>query len=233
MFLLSRALQQPAPRRTSGTALASKAFLVALALCAIAGLALFMMLRPGLKHTPPLTVQRTNLLLRGGLLYQQGAQGPFSGLMVEHYPDGAVQSRSIVLRGQLNGISEGWHTNGQLQIREQFTNGVSHGLRTKWHPSGARMSESTVVAGKISGTFRRWHDNGVLAEEIQMRDGKPHGLSRVFYRNGFLKAEATLVDGEFVEQKTWNDGESEVVAPGAEHAPATGVRPRQSTTTSR
>jgi antitoxin component YwqK of YwqJK toxin-antitoxin module len=46
-----------------------------------------------------------------------------------------------VSNGQLNGVSEGWFTNGVLQIREHFMDGSSEGPVTKWHSSGAKLSE--------------------------------------------------------------------------------------------
>ena len=152
-------------------------------------------------------VLSSDLARREGLLYHGQQTQPFTGFMSEKYPSGGWKSRSMVRGGVLEGLSEGWNTNGQLQVRESFRSGVSHGLREKWRENGAKMSEGHIVEGKHEGIFRRWHDNGTLAEEVMMRQGEPEGLSRAFYPSGFLKARVTLKHGEIVEKKSWADGE--------------------------
>ena len=92
-----------------------------------------------------------------------GTNGYFTGWVTEQYPTGLLKSRSSVTNGLLEGLSEGWHTNGVKQVEEHYRAGVSHGLRVKWDENGQVVSEATVVGGKIEGVFRRWHSNGVLA----------------------------------------------------------------------
>ena len=148
-----------------------------------------------------------SLFRRDELWYQIGHTNPFTGVLLEFYPDGAPLSRSAISNGQLNGLSEGWHTNRQAQIREHFRANISDGLRTKWHPNGNKLSEVTIVQGKIEGLFRRWREDGTLAEEIQMRDGKPDGNCRAYYESGFLKTESQMRNGQLIEQTSWKDGE--------------------------
>ena len=151
-------------------------------------------------------VPRAELELRQGRLFRVGQAGPFSGVMTEVYSNGAVKSRSQVVRGLIEGVSEGWHTNGQYAVKEHFHEGVSHGLRTKWYASGAKMSEVMIVRGKLHGTFRRWHENGTLAEQIEMRQGNAEGPSLAYYPSGFLRAQAKLENGRVLAQRFWPDG---------------------------
>jgi antitoxin component YwqK of YwqJK toxin-antitoxin module len=159
-------------------------------------------------------VPRGQLELRSARLYQISAANPFNGLMVEHYPDGALRSRSAVINGLLHGPSQGWHTNGQLQVTEHFKEGVSHGLRTKWHPNGVKHSEASIVDGKLQGPFRKWHDNGTLAEQVEFAAGQPDGLALAYFQSGFTKTRVRLKDGKVIEQQSWNDSEHK--ATGAE-----------------
>jgi antitoxin component YwqK of YwqJK toxin-antitoxin module len=159
-------------------------------------------------------VPRSQLELRSARLYQISAANPFNGLMVEHYPDGALRSRSAVTNGLLHGPSQGWHTNGQLQVTEHFKEGVSHGLRTKWHPNGVKHSEASIVDGKLQGGFRKWHDNGTLAEQVEFAAGQPDGLALAYFESGFTKTRVRLKDGKVIEQQSWNDSEHK--ATGAE-----------------
>ncbi|MBM3880721.1 MAG: toxin-antitoxin system YwqK family antitoxin [Verrucomicrobia bacterium] len=151
--------------------------------------------------------RRDTLTLHEGRLCRLGETTPFSGLMLEFYPDGTLQSRSSLSNGLLHGLSEGWHTNGQLQVSERFHASISHGLRTKWYPNGQKLSEATVSTGQIEGVFRRWHEDGSLAQEVTMKAGQPDGLARSYFASGFVQAEARLQDGQLIEQQFWNDHE--------------------------
>ncbi|MCI0535297.1 MAG: toxin-antitoxin system YwqK family antitoxin [Verrucomicrobiales bacterium] len=178
-------------------------------LAGIAFVGLLAIVGPQPAHRPvrPVEVPRSDLALRDGRLYRTGGSNAFTGLMIEHAADGSLRSRSSVSNGLLHGISEGWHTNGQLQVTEHFKAGVSHGLRTKWHPNGVKLSEGTIVDGKFHGTFRRWYDTGSFAEQLEFPNGKPEGISFAYFATGFLKAKATLRNGVILEHQTWKDGE--------------------------
>jgi len=151
-------------------------------------------------------VPRAELEMRDGRIYRPGDAAPFTGVMVEFYPDGARLSRSEVVEGRLHGLSEGWYPDGQLQVREHFVRGVSHGERVKWHANGATQSVAVIVEGQLHGPFRRWHENGVRAEELTMNRGQPDGLARAFYPSGHLKSQVRLENGRVVEQQFWPEG---------------------------
>src|SRR5262245_19631939 len=144
-------------------------------------------------------VSRTNLILLAGRLCVAGHTNPFTGLMSEQAAEGSLRSRSSVSNGLLHGLSEGWHTNGQLQIAEHFQAGVAHGLRTKSYPNGVKLSEGEIVDGKFHGTFRRWDETGSLAEQVEFAEGQPHGLSLAYYPSGFLKTRVTMNQGNVLE----------------------------------
>ena len=150
-------------------------------------------------------VDRSLLVLQRGRL--QYAAQPFSGYMTERYAGGSLKSRSAVSNGLLHGVSEGWHTNQMLEVREHFVNGVSHGQRIRWDGQGRKVSEAQIVGGKIEGIFQRWHDNGVLAEEVEMKNGQPEGLSRAWHLSGYLKAEVVISHGQVSKRHSYADGE--------------------------
>lgn len=149
--------------------------------------------RPGVAAPPELT--RHELVFTNGLNFRRGDTNPFTGFLTEHYAAGGPRSRSALSNGLLHGLSQGWHTNGQLQVEEHFAGGVSHGPRTRWFADGTKESEATIVRGTIEGVFRKWHPNGALAQEISMSNGVPHGVSRAFAPDGALKNEVSLSNG--------------------------------------
>jgi len=151
-------------------------------------------------------VSRAELTVVDGRWHRRGETNLFLGFMIETYRDGARLSRSAISNGLLNGISEGWHTNGVLQVREHFQANVSHGLRTKWYDNRVKMSEAMIRAGKLDGTFRRWHENGQLAEQMEMKNGLTEGDALAFYPDGSLMTQARFEQGRLVSSKRWSNG---------------------------
>lgn len=156
---------------------------------------------------PPETVSQSELVRRDGRVFKTTADKPFTGLMLERYPDGTPRSRATFKDGLMDGVCEGWHTNGALQIREHFRAGVSDGLRVKWHPDGSKQSEAPIVGGKIHGVFRAWHENGQPAEELSVVNGEPKGEARGWYPSGYLKFARFTNEAGRLETKHWADGE--------------------------
>jgi hypothetical protein len=165
--------------------------------------------RPPTATPEPTVVEvlRTELELRSARLHRVGETNTFNGWMVERYPDGSFRSRSAVTNGLLHGLSQGWHTNGQLQVSEYFKEGVSHGVRTKWSAGGARVSEANILEGRLHGPFRRWHETGALSEHVEFVDNQPDGTSLAYFPSGSLKTRATLQNGQVIGQQSWQDGE--------------------------
>lgn len=163
-------------------------------------------LRPAVAAAAP-EVSRTNLVFQDKRLHLAGQTAPFNGWMLEHHPDGILRSRSSVSNGLLHGVSQGWHTNGQLQVEEHFCEGISHGLRTKWYPSGAKLSEAAIANGKLNGSFLRWHENGVPSEQIEFVNDQPEGVSLAWFPSGSPKARVLTQSGKPVDRQFWKDGE--------------------------
>jgi antitoxin component YwqK of YwqJK toxin-antitoxin module len=176
--------------------------------CAL-GLVLWVTWRPAPPPpaTPLLELSRTNLCRLHGSWYQTGHTNPFTGVLLEFYPGGRPMSRSVISNGLLNGLSQGWFTNGQLQIKETYHDNFSDGLRTKWYPNGQKLSEATIVHGQIEGLFRHWHIDGSLAEEIPMHDGHQEGIGRAYYPSGYLAEEVEVRDGRVIRKITYKPGE--------------------------
>ncbi|MFM8879126.1 MAG: toxin-antitoxin system YwqK family antitoxin [Verrucomicrobiota bacterium] len=156
-------------------------------------------------------VGRDRLVLREGRWMKTDETNVFTGVMLEFYPDGAVQSRSGVSEGLLHGVSEGWWTNGVLAVRETFQAGRSHGVRTKWDIAGHRIAETMIREGKIEGWHREWHTNGQMSLEVAMNEGRPHGLSRKWTPEGALAGQWSLSNG-VVQRAVTNTAELQGLA---------------------
>ena len=169
----------------------------------LAGTILIFLLKPSKRDTvPPEQVSRNQLVLQQGRLMKTSQTNAFTGLMVEFYPDGTLQSRSVVSNGLLHGVSEGWHTNGVLAITEVFVDGKSHGTRIKWDAASNRIAETTISAGQIHGSHREWYTNGQPALEMSMVDGKAQGLARKWNLDASLAGQWVLSNGVVVQAMT-------------------------------
>ena len=159
----------------------------------------------GVKPPEPIVLKLSDIRKENDLIYAPDETAPFTGVVVDYYKDGTLKSQTAVSEGMLQGLSEGWHENGQLQVKESFEKGVAHGLRQKWRQDGSRESEGTIQNGQFEGAFRKWHPNGQLAEEMQMTNGVAHGEAHSWHENGSIKAKVTLDHGEVVEQEFFEE----------------------------
>ena len=140
-----------------------------------------------------------------GRFYVGGETNAFSGFVLEHYENGVPKSRTAVRDGLLDGFSEGWYPNGQLQVQEFFVQGVAHGRKTKWWKSGQMLSDGEVVDGEWEGLFRKWHENGQLSQEIPMKRGKAHGVAKAWFESGALKSRVEMAEGEIVKSEYFEE----------------------------
>ena len=194
------------PDRTSGSALPR----VAIGLCFVVLIgALFAWI--GKRGRNSEITERTGdqLIQREGKLYNKADKQPFTGWLVERTGDASLKSKSWLSNGILNGISEGWYTNGVMQVREHFVGGLANGPVTRWNEDGSKRSEGTAREGKLEGSFRRWHPSGQLAEEVTFHAGTPDGVSHAWHPDGSLKAEVRHEHGTIVDRHYWKPGEKD------------------------
>jgi antitoxin component YwqK of YwqJK toxin-antitoxin module len=169
----------------------------------LAAAVLTVILKPWQRELVPAEqVSRNQLVLQQGRLMKTSQTNAFTGLMVEFYPDGTLQSRSAVSNGLLHGVSEGWHTNGVLAITEVFVSGKSHGTRTKWDAASNRIAETDIREGEIEGLHREWHTNGKPSLEVTMARGKAQGVARKWSLEGELAGQWVMSNGVVIQAIT-------------------------------
>ena len=100
----------------------------------------------------PLVDQAETIMKKNGRLYRRGIEDePFTGTVVESFP------------------------NGSLSLSTTFYEGKPHGSQTRNFPSGAMASEIFFDKGVLSGTKTKWWKNGRMREEEYWSDGKFRG----------------------------------------------------------
>jgi antitoxin component YwqK of YwqJK toxin-antitoxin module len=86
----------------------------------------------------------------------------FTGIAIDHWPDGAMASEVA------------------------FEDGIQHGLMRGWHPNGALSKEIPYVRGCVRGVMREWHKNGQMKREAEVGARGEVVASKEFDEDGRL-----------------------------------------------
>lgn len=73
--------------------------------------------------------------------------------------------------GQLDGLSEVWHENGQKEEELNFKNGQRHGLNVWWHDNGQKESEWNYKDGEKHGVCKNYGKDGNMTKTERWEDG--------------------------------------------------------------
>ena len=103
------------------------------------------------------------------LMFWQGQ--PFTGVAVEFFPDGTLQSEVYHVNGLAHGPSRGWYPSGRLRDEMTLWYGALHGYKREWDEQGRLVSESLGELG-IGVAEKRWDVHGKLIRDwhISPRD---------------------------------------------------------------
>jgi len=195
-------------------------------------------------------VRYADLEERDGLLYRDGSETPYSGPIVDPgeltgrvsnglrdgewlwtYPSGEPDHRMVYASGEIT-LSEGWHRNGQLELRWEYRDGVPHGTSRSWDRHGTLRQERAWANGRPEGTYRLWDHNGGVLYTAEYRDGALDGAVVWWYPSGQKRWETAYSqgkragtwtqyapDGRVQMQSEWSAGEllSRITNPHARH----------------
>lgn len=111
-------------------------------------------------------VPASETIVRDGLLFEKGAQTPFSGIVVgkgrEGYRREVCRYEKSYENGLLNGRSQYWYEDGTLESIVPYKDGEMHGVVTRYHPNGkikARIHFENGFRGGSKGEFF-WDEEG-------------------------------------------------------------------------
>ncbi len=96
-----------------------------------------------------------------------------------------------------DGISRGWHTNGQLESEVTFKDGNLNGLYIYWYDNGQKRMEGTYKNNEEDGVWTYYrYENGQKSVEETFKDGLLDGLRTRWDQKGNIREETTYKDGE-------------------------------------
>ena len=100
----------------------------------------------------------------GGILFRKNIDRPFTGRLVEKYPDGTISLESTYLDGLPHGQQLRRFKNGKPALEAIFDKGILSGIKSKWWENGNIREEEYWSEGKFHGR-RLWDENGRMIRE--------------------------------------------------------------------
>ncbi len=136
----------------------------------------------------------TMLSKRQGILFY--AQKPFSGFVIDKYPNEKLATQNGYLNGKLEGRQEKWYPGGlKMEIRFYHDN-RKVGKHTGWWENGKMKFEYFIKNDIPIKTHREWYPNGQLFSLSNYNNaGQPDGTHKMWFETGQIKANYVIVNG--------------------------------------
>ena len=84
-----------------------------------------------------------------GLFLDPATQKPFTGVALEHYPNGQLSKEFHIKNGKFHGVAREWYKSGQPSSVTEFTDGEHNGKNTEWNENGSLYMERVYDHEKI------------------------------------------------------------------------------------
>jgi hypothetical protein len=113
----------------------------------------------------PTIKQDEAVIQKNGRLYRKDIWNePFTGIVVENFPDGALSLETSYYKGLPHGHQVRNFANGKRALEAKFDQGVLVGVKSRWWPNGLIREEAYWSEGKYIGR-RLWDRTGRLIKE--------------------------------------------------------------------
>lgn len=97
--------------------------------------------------------------------------------------------------GKIDGLSEAWYSNGQLQASINYCRHMRHGSCETWFADGHPQFSASYIMGQQDGVHQCWRENKSQIYKISFDNGAYHGPYERWYANGNREASGSYKDG--------------------------------------
>lgn len=118
---------------------------------------------------PQAIVTASELQKTDGALLLNGV--PFTGSVIDYYPDGTRKARFQVVDGKIDGAWAEWHPDGAIRFYSEWRAGKGEGPFVYLHPNGEISERVTARADIWDGVAEGWHPDGRKAFERFYQSG--------------------------------------------------------------
>jgi antitoxin component YwqK of YwqJK toxin-antitoxin module len=123
-----------------------------------------------------------DVLLINNVCYVKGSNTPYTGKIVDKYPNGSKQQEVVYKYGKQDGVSTQWYKDGAVKSKSAYVDGKHNGGTIWWQPNGKKRFEAHFKNGREYGVTTEWLYDGKKASELDTRDGIVYGF--VSYDDG-------------------------------------------------
>ncbi|MEP6834116.1 MAG: hypothetical protein ABJB74_12010 [Gemmatimonas sp.] len=122
-------------------------------------------------------------------------QQPFNGHVYEHFDGGVLKRDANYRDGKLNGVTRGWHENGQVDYARTYSAGLEEGTHKGWYENGGRRFEYHFRNGVSEGVSKQWYRNGKPYTLFHFTNGQEAGQQQMWDTEGKLRANYVIREG--------------------------------------
>ena len=108
----------------------------------------------------------------GGLMYEVNSDDPFTGKVVEYWPNGEKKTEGEVLNGMLHGKVVYWYEDGQKYNETEYRDNKPHGKETGWYKTGQKEGVGYYRDGKVEGKTIMWYKSGQKRKEKEFHNSE-------------------------------------------------------------
>jgi|GEM_PF-2126128 len=123
--------------------------------------------------------------------------GTQHGPSVSYYETGAEMARAMFDDGEMDGMYQAWHPNGQLAESGNYSHDKKDGVFTTRTPDGRPLTEESFRNGALNGSTKIWFDNGQLMVDATYVNGVRHGMAVTYYENGQMRTRGEFKNGAY------------------------------------
>ena len=132
-----------------------------------------------------------------GIVYVQGEETPYTGLIEVKFPNGKTQALTSYRNGVVHGKPSGKvRTEENYKKLTSYRNGVVHGKGITYHPNGKVWSKENYKNGVEDGVNIIYYENGNIEYEKNVSNNGRTVYEKYYFSSGKLDFEATYQDGK-------------------------------------
>ncbi len=131
---------------------------------------------------------KTDSLIKkvNGIIYIKNI--PFSGILVDKYPNDSIKSKCQYSLGKRHGNYEGWYPDGSRWFKRLYLEGKKEGIHLTWWPDGAKKSFYPFKNGFKEGNHKDWFNDGTLFKDFNYMKGYEFGYQKMWRPDGKIRA---------------------------------------------
>ena len=154
---------------------------------------------PGTWKVEIVSVGQQRLRLSGQVETADYVSGKLVGGYVSYHSNGKIE-RQVAQDGQgrRDGISSAYYSDGMLESRGDWRQGLPEGRHQQYHATGKLREEIVYRDGKrIDGPGQSFDQSGKLSTSYVLRDGKLEGELLTYFPDGKVANRAQVSKGKF------------------------------------